>query len=146
MAEAIGVVASVASLLDLALKLSNALHDLQFQIRKAPDLIQSLENETEAIRLVLTHVGSTFRTTVAAQLGNSDSAAIIIDLKVELGKSEAVLKQLDSFIDSLKNETPALQRFKWARDRAKGAELRNKLKELRIRIGELQLAYSKWVI
>ncbi|RGP58391.1 ankyrin repeat domain-containing protein 44 [Fusarium sporotrichioides] len=142
MAEAIGLVASVASLLDLALKLSNALHDLQFQIRKAPDLIQSLENETEAIRLVLTHVESTTRTTAAAQLGNSDSAAIISDLEVELGKSEAVLKQLGSFIDSLKNETPALQRFKWARDRAKGTELRSKLKESRIRIGELQLAYS----
>ncbi|KAG5661365.1 hypothetical protein KAF25_005487 [Fusarium avenaceum] len=142
MAEAIGVVASVASLLDLALKLSNALHDLQFQIRKAPDLIQSLENETEAIRLVLTHVESTFRTAAAAQLGNSDSAAIIGDLEVELGKSEAVLKQLGSFIDSLRNETPALQRFKWARDRAKGVELRSKLKEIRIRIGELQVAYS----
>lgn len=143
MAEVIGVVASVASLLDLALKLSNALHDLQFQIRKAPDLIQSLENETEAIRLVLTHVESTFRTATAAQLGNSDSAAIISDLEVELGKSEVVLKQLDSFIDSLKNETPALQRFKWARDRAKGVELRSNLKEIRTRIGELQQAYSK---
>jgi ABC-type transporter Mla subunit MlaD len=142
MAEAIGLVASIASLLDLALKLSNALHDLQFQIRNAPDLIQSLENETEAIRLVLTHVETTIRTTAAARLGNSDSAAIISDLEVELGKSEAVLKQLGSFIDSLKNETPALQRFKWARDRSKGAELRSKLKELRIRIGELQLAYS----
>ncbi|CAJ0553234.1 Ff.00g117460.m01.CDS01 [Fusarium sp. VM40] len=142
MAEAIGVVASVASLLDLALKLSNALHDLQFQIRKAPDLIQSLENETEAIRLVLTHVESTFRTAAAAQLGNSDSAAVISDLEVELGKSEALLKQLGSFIDSLKNETPALQRFKWVRDRAKGVELRSRLKEIRIRIGELQQAYS----
>lgn len=145
MAEVIGLVASAASLLDLALKLSNALHDLQFQIRKAPNLIQSLENETEAIRLVLTHVESTFRTTAAAQLGNSDSTAIISDLEVELGKSEAVLKQLGSFIDTLKNETPALQRFKWARNRAKGVELRSELKELRIRIGELQLAYSKWV-
>ncbi|KAM0554031.1 hypothetical protein ACHAPJ_007106 [Fusarium lateritium] len=146
MAEAIGLVASIASLLDLALKLSNALHDLQFQVRNAPHLIQALENETEAIRLVLTHVENTMQSTAAAWMGNRGSVAILGDLAIELGKSEAVLKQLSSFINSLKNETSTLRRIKWAHKKEKATELMSKLKELRTRISELQLAYCKYVI
>ncbi|KAF4449470.1 hypothetical protein F53441_7264 [Fusarium austroafricanum] len=142
MAEVIGLVASIVSLLDVALKSYNALHDLQFQVRNAPYLIQALENETEAIILVLTHVENTIRTTTAARLGSSCSAAILSDLEIELRKSEAVLQQLGSFINSLKNETTCLQRIKWARKKEKATELQKELKEVRIRISELQLAYS----
>lgn len=56
MAEAIRLAALVASLLDLALKLSVGLYDLQFHIRNAPYLIDALENEINVIRLVLTYI------------------------------------------------------------------------------------------
>ncbi|KAL7759106.1 hypothetical protein ACKLNR_011533 [Fusarium oxysporum f. sp. zingiberi] len=142
MAEAIGLVASVASLLELALKLSNALHDLQFQVRNAPCLIQGLENETQAIGTVLAHVENTIQSTAAARLGSS---AILGDLAIELRRGAAVMKELGSFINSLKNETSTLQRFKWAHKKAKAIELMKELKGLRTRISELQLAYGKCV-
>lgn len=145
MAEAIGLVASVASLLDLALKLSNALHNLQFQVRNAPYLIQALENETEAIRTVLAHVENTIQSTAAARLGGPGSSVLLGDLAIELGKGAAVLKELGTFIDSLKKETSTLRRVKWVHKRERAAELIKELKEVRSRISELQLAYGKYV-
>ncbi|EWZ30447.1 uncharacterized protein FOBCDRAFT_208775 [Fusarium oxysporum Fo47] len=142
MAEAIGLVASVASLLDLALKLSNALHNLQFQVRNAPYLIQALENETEAIRTVLAHVENTIQSTAAARLGGPGSSVLLGDLAIELGKGAAVLKELGTFIDSLKKETSTLRRVKWVHKRERAAELIKELKEVRSRISELQLAYG----
>jgi chromosome segregation ATPase len=145
MAEAIGLVASVASLLDLALKLSNALHNLQFQVRNAPYLIQALENETEAIRTVLAHVENTIQSTAAARHGRPGSSAILGELETELRRCAAVMKDLSSFINSLKNETFTLQRVKWVRRKENATELMKQLRELRTRISELQLAYSKYV-
>lgn len=145
MAEAIGLVASVASLLDLALKLSNALHNLQFQFRNAPYLIQGLENETEAVRTVLASVESSIHSTATAGLGGAGSPGILGDLTAEIGKGAAVLKELGAFIDSLKNETCTLRRVKWIQKKKKAAELINELKEVRYRISELQLAYGKYV-
>ncbi|KAG4282041.1 fibronectin type 3 and ankyrin repeat domains protein [Fusarium proliferatum] len=142
MAEAIGLVASVASLLDLALKLSNALHNLQFQLRNAPYLIQALENETEAVRTVLASVESSIHSTATAGLGGAGSPGILGDLTAEIGKGAAVLKELGTFIDSLKNETSTLRRMKWIQKKKKAAELINELKEVRYRISELQLAYG----
>ncbi|EWY82916.1 hypothetical protein FOYG_14999 [Fusarium oxysporum NRRL 32931] len=143
MAEAIGLVASVASLLDLALKLSNTLHDLQFQVRNAPYLIQALENETEAIRTVLAHVENTIQSTAAARLSGPGSSVLLGDLAIELGKGAAVLKELSTFIDSLKKETSTLRRVKWVHKGERAAELIKELKEVRSRISELQLAYGK---
>ncbi|SCO19456.1 uncharacterized protein FFE2_14318 [Fusarium fujikuroi] len=142
MAEAIGLVASVASLLDLALKLSNALHNLQFQFRNAPYLIQALENETEAVRTVLASVESSIHSTATAGLGGAGSPRILGDLTAEIGKGAAVLKELGTFIDSLKNETSTLRRVKWIQKKEKAAELIKELKEVRYRISELQLAYG----
>ncbi|KLP17113.1 uncharacterized protein LW94_160 [Fusarium fujikuroi] len=142
MAEAIGLVASVASLLDLAFKLSNALHNLQFQLRNAPYLIQALENETEAVRTVLASVESSIHSTATAGLGGAGSPGILGDLTAEIGKGAAVLKELGTFIDSLKNETSTLRRVKWIQKKKKAAELINELKEVRYRISELQLAYG----
>ncbi|KAF4345633.1 ankyrin repeat domain protein [Fusarium beomiforme] len=137
-----GNIPSIASLLDLALKLSNALHDLQLQVRNAPHHIQALENETEAIRLVLAHVEGTIQSAAAARHGSPGSAAMLGDLRIELGNSEAVLKKLSSFINNLKNKTSTLRRIKWAHKKEKARELMEELKKLRTRIGELQLAYS----
>ncbi|RKK08023.1 hypothetical protein BFJ68_g3488 [Fusarium oxysporum] len=142
MAEAIGLLASVASLLDLALKLSNALHNLQFQVRNAPYLIQALKNETEAIRTVLAHVENTIQSTAAARLGGPGSSVLLGDLAIELGKGTAVLKELGTFIDSLKKETSTLRRVKWVHKRERAAELIKELKEVRSRISELQSAYG----
>ncbi|KAF5724586.1 hypothetical protein FMUND_629 [Fusarium mundagurra] len=139
MAEAIGLVASVASLLDLALKLSNVLHTLQFQFRNAPYLIQALENETEATRTVLARVEDSIHSIETARLG---SPGILDDLTTEIGKGAAVLKDLGTFVDSLKNETSTSRRVKWVHKRDKAAELIKELKEVRCRISELQLAYG----
>ncbi|KAG9498256.1 hypothetical protein J7337_011152 [Fusarium musae] len=143
MAEVVGLVASIASLLDLALKSSNGLCDLQFQVRNAPHLIQALENETEAIRAVLVHVENTIQSTATARLRNPCGSAILGDLAIELSKGAAVLKDLDSFISGLKNETPTLQRVKWTCKKEKATELMKQLREVRIRISELQLAHGK---
>ncbi|KAF4494049.1 endothelin-converting enzyme 1 [Fusarium agapanthi] len=142
MAEAIGLVASVASLLDLALKLSNSLHNLQFQFRNAPYLIQALENETGAIRTVLACVETSICSAVTARLGGPGNSGILGDLTAEIGKGAAVLKDLGTFVDSLKNETSTLRRVKWVHKREKAAELIKELKEVRSRISELQLAYG----
>ncbi|KAF5559654.1 hypothetical protein FPHYL_6966 [Fusarium phyllophilum] len=142
MAEVIGLVASVASLLDLAFKLSNALHNLQFQFRNAPYLIQALENETEAIRTVLARVENSIHSIATARLGSPGSSGILGDLTTEIGKGAAALKDLGTFVDSLKNETSTLRRVKWVHKREKAAELIKSLKEVRCRISELQLAYG----
>lgn len=145
MAEVIGLVASVASLLDLALKLSNALHNLQFQFRNAPYLLQALENETEAVRTVLARVESSIHSVATARLGGTGNFGLLGDLTTEIGKGAAVLKDLATFVDSLKNETPTLRRVKWVHKREKATELIKELKEVRSRISELQLAYGKYV-
>ncbi|KAF5631910.1 hypothetical protein F25303_9559 [Fusarium sp. NRRL 25303] len=142
MAEAIGLVASVASLLDLALKLSNALHNLQFQFRNAPYLIQALENETEAVRTVLVRVENSIHSAATARLGGTGNFGLLSDLTAELGKGAAVLKDLATFVDSLKNKTPTLRRVKWVHKREKATDLIKELKEVRSRISELQLAYG----
>ncbi|RKL32560.1 hypothetical protein BFJ72_g10503 [Fusarium proliferatum] len=142
MAEAIGLVASVASLLDLALKLSNALHNLQFQFRNAPYLLQALENETEAVRTVLARVENSIHSVATARLGGTDTFGLLGDLNAEIGKGAAVLKDLATFVDSLKNETPTLRRVKWVHKREKATDLIKELKEVRSRISELQLAYG----
>ncbi|KAF5978528.1 hypothetical protein FCOIX_5793 [Fusarium coicis] len=142
MAEAIGLVASVASLLDLALKSSNALHNLQFQFRKASYLIQALENETEAIRTVLTRVETSMHSAATARLGGPGHLGILGDLTTEIRKGAAVLKDLDTFVDSLKKEASTLRRVKWVHKREKATELLKELKEVRCRISELQLAYG----
>ncbi|KAF5556861.1 ankyrin repeat domain-containing protein [Fusarium mexicanum] len=142
MAEAIGLVASVASLLDLALKLSNSLHNLQFQFRNAPYLIQALKNETEATRTVLARVETSIHSAATARLGGPGNSGILSDLTAEIGKGAAVLKDLDIFVDGLNNETSTLRRVKWVHKRERASGLIKDLKEVRSRISELQLAYG----
>ncbi|KAF4435257.1 hypothetical protein FACUT_7286 [Fusarium acutatum] len=50
--------------------------------------------------------------------------------------------QQGQFWTDLKNETPTLQRVKWARKKEKATELMKQLREVRARISELQLAYG----
>ena len=110
MAELFSVIASVASLLDIALRSSKALHSLQSQLKNAPDLIRALSNETEDIGAVLARLDDTRQASEAAGLGTPDSAAVLVDLEVQLRNAKAILTDLDHLTQKLTGETSRLKR------------------------------------
>lgn len=123
MAEAVSLIASVASLLDLALRSSKALHNLQSHLRNAPALIRALAIETEDIKAVLARVEDTMRTSEVSGLNTTSSAGILVDLDAQLRRAKAILADLELLTKKLIAETPRLKRVKWCLKKSRASEL-----------------------
>ncbi|CAM1507507.1 Fc.00g071480.m01.CDS01 [Cosmosporella sp. VM-42] len=143
MAEAISLIASVAGLLDIALRSSKALHSLQSHLRNAPDLIRALSNEVADISVVLARVEDMKNASKAAGLNVPNSAAILVDVEVQLRKAKTILIDLDALTKKLAAETPKLKRVKWCLKKSRASDLQSGLKEVRTKINELLVAHSR---
>ncbi|KAM6509572.1 hypothetical protein FALCPG4_017224 [Fusarium falciforme] len=142
MAESISLVASVAGLLDVATRAFSALHNLQTQLRNAPDLIRALSNEAADLKAVLARVDDVRKTTEATGLDTPDGVAALEDLETQLSKAESILADLDALAQKLLAEKMTLKRVKWCLKKSRASELQTRLKEVRLKINELLVAHN----
>ncbi|KAL2673632.1 hypothetical protein Neosp_012075 [[Neocosmospora] mangrovei] len=145
MAEAISLVASVAGLLDVATRAFSALHNLQTQLRNAPDLIRALSNEASDLKAVLARVDDVRRNTEATGFGTPDGSAALDDLEAQLCKAKFILADLDALAQKLLGENMTLKRVKWCLKKSRASELQTRLKEVRLKINELLVAHNTQV-
>lgn len=146
MAEIFGVVASAASLLEITLKCAKVLHGLQQDLKNAPDLILALSNETQDLCVLLTRLEDTRKAAEAANLNTPEATATLTQMEVQMGKAKIILGELDSLIQELAAEEPAMRRVKWVRKKSQAANLQHRLREVRRNISELLAALTKYVI
>ncbi|KAM0431447.1 hypothetical protein ACHAPT_005424 [Fusarium lateritium] len=142
MAEAISVIASVAGLLDVTTRAFSALHNLQSQLRNAPDLIRALSNEAADLGVVLARVDDARKTTMAAGLNTLDGTTALVNLEVQLLKAKSILSDLDELAKKLLGENMTLKRVKWCLKKSRASEIQTRLKEVRLRINELLAAHN----
>ncbi|RSL63229.1 hypothetical protein CEP54_005292 [Fusarium duplospermum] len=142
MAEAISLIASVAGLLDVATRAFSALHNLQSQLRNAPDLIRALSNEAADLGAVLARVDDVRKTTEAAGLNTPDGMTALVDLEAQLLKAKSILADLDALAQKLFGEKMTLKRVKWCLKKSRASELQTRLKEVRLKINELLVAHN----
>lgn len=142
MAEVISIISAVAGLLDITLRSSTALHELQSQLRNAPALIRALSNETQDLRAVLTLLDDTMKASEAIELNTSEGSAVLAALKVQLRKAETILVGLEHLTQKLAAETPTMRRVKWCLNKSRASELQRLLKEVRMTINDLLLAHT----
>ncbi|RMJ18021.1 hypothetical protein CDV36_002273 [Fusarium kuroshium] len=129
MAEALSLIASVAGLLDVATRAFSALHNLQSQLRHAPDLIRALSNEAADLRAVLVRVDDVRKTAEATGLDTPDGVAALNDLEAQLLKAKSILADLDALAQRLLGEKMTLKRVKWCLKKSRASELQTRLKE-----------------
>ncbi|GAB1318720.1 hypothetical protein MFIFM68171_08930 [Madurella fahalii] len=141
MAELISLVSAVAGLLDITLRSSAALHELQSQLRNAPTLILALSNETQDLRAILTLLDDSMKASDAIEHKTSHGSAVLAALKTQLHSAETILVDLDHLTQKLSAEKPTMMRVKWCLKKSRASELQRRLKDVRVTINDLLLTH-----
>src|SRR5690242_11452925 len=134
MADPFSILAGAAGLIDVTVRTSSGLRAVVSEMRRAPELVLALNNETGALGTVLDRVAHARQE--ASQLSALQQGSFLTTLDQQIGDARTLLATLETLVTELQRSKPSVKRVKWILRRKNAAELKDKLKDARQSINE----------
>jgi hypothetical protein len=138
--DPLSVVASVASLLEIGMRVSKELNGVIHTWKTAAPSIIALYNEITDLNVVLDHTRSAQETVQAK--GAKYDAAFLEAMNDNLRQCEKVMVELDTLVVELRSMGNLKMKYKWLRKNSVASEMQTQLRDIRVRINELLVAYN----
>jgi hypothetical protein len=148
--EVFGTISPALSIIDVAIRSSNAIQELVTVWHDAPAEILALSNEINDSRVVLTQAHNLFQRIEAAPTALDDlrSCSVMIERQVEQAKP--IWNRLDKLLREIKddqkdpNKVSKSVKFRWLKNQSKVETLRAALKEKRLNIMQSMISSSAY--
>lgn len=146
--EAFGAISSALSILDVAIRTSNAIHELICEWRDVPIEIIVLSNEINDSRAVLIQAYNLVQRIHATPATQSDLGACAVAIENQVEQAKPIWNKLHLLMKEFKDEDNAANKmtrtakFRWLKNRSKVESLRTTLKEKRLNIMQFMITSS----
>lgn len=139
MAEIFGIIAGVAGIADVGIKVSRRLHKVASEWKNAPDEILALGREVSDLTVVMHNIQDACRSIQAAP---SASPGLVANLRTTTDRAGKLLNEIDDAVWELTFMTTRKfeRRAKWLVIRPSLEQKRQGLRDLRVNIRDLLLA------
>ncbi len=140
--DPLSIIASVASILELGLKVSKGVDGIVRTWKTASPVIFAINNEVSDLNVVLDHMSHAWHGIQKNPGVNKYDAHFSEAFNAQLEQAEDILGQVDQLIRELRAMSSFKMKLKWLSRNSRVAEQKNKLKDVRLRLSELLLAYN----
>jgi hypothetical protein len=131
---------SVATLLEVGMRVSIELGGVVRTWRNAPPAIFALYNEISDLNVVLDHTRSAGQ--VVDAKGAKYDTHFLETLEGHLRQARKLLDDLETLVLELKDLSTVKKKYKWVFKNSEASSLQHRLREVRARINELLIAYN----
>ncbi|KAK1749751.1 hypothetical protein QBC47DRAFT_395262 [Echria macrotheca] len=138
MAEILGIIAAVAGLADVGVRLSFRLRNVVRTWVDAPDEILALNNEISDLATVLKFTEDTCQSTKSVYASEPFTRI----LEEYVNTASQLLNEIDDIATSLSSADKRKQKRKWVRLKASTIDKKEKLKSVRLKIRDLLVVYQ----
>lgn len=134
MAEILGIVAGVAGIADVGVRVSRRLQTVAKGWKNAPDEIPALSREVSDLTAVMHSIEDACR---SVQIAPSASSGLVTTLRSSIERAAGLLHDIDDAVQELASMSKLKQRSKWLAVRSSLEQKRKRLHDLRVNIGHL---------
>lgn len=139
MADPFSLLTGAAGLVDVAVRAAAGLRAAALELKRAPELILALRNETTDLGVVLDQVAQARLEVI--RLGTEHSE-FIVTLDRHIRNARAILILLETTLEDLQQAKHVAKRLKWMRWKKNAADLMSRLKGVREKLSEVLIAFN----
>lgn len=141
--DPISLIASVATLLEVGMRVSREMDGVIKTWSTATPVIFAIYNEVSDLNVVLDHMSHAWATVRDGPDGESKYQQQFLEaFNAGLEQAEALLEQLEKMVVELKGLGSLKRKYQWLKKNTVAAELQGRLRDVRMRLTELLITFN----